>query len=167
MKADGSLKSLLQGVSQQPTRDRLPGQCTEQINMTSDPVRGLSRRGATDLVGQIGTADVLAYQNIALPDGRKVLLTIRSTGILAHDYNAVSIPVVHEDNLDYYTVAASYKWSSASYRGVTYLANNAKITAMRGDVSSYPNTVNRMGIFQVLGGQYGKKYSITDRKSVV
>lgn len=160
MKADGSLKSLLQGVSQQPVRDRLPGQCTEQINMTSDPVRGLSRRGGSDLVGVIGGNNVLAYQNIALPDGRKVLLTVRSTGILAHDYNAVSIPVVHEDNMDYYTVPDGTQWSSASYRGVTYLANNSKITAMRSDVASYPNTTTRMGIFQVLGGQYGKKYSI-------
>lgn len=48
-KVDGSLGSLVQGVSQQPARARLAGQSEEQINVTNDEVFGLSRRPATVL----------------------------------------------------------------------------------------------------------------------
>lgn len=44
MKVANSYASLLRGVSQQVPQDRADGQHTEQINMLSDPVNGLSRR---------------------------------------------------------------------------------------------------------------------------
>lgn len=44
MKAANSYGSLLRGVSQQVAQDRSDGQHTEQVNMLSDPVNGLSRR---------------------------------------------------------------------------------------------------------------------------
>jgi hypothetical protein len=44
MKVDGSLGSLVQGVSQQGPSERRLGQHTAQVNMRADPVRGLSRR---------------------------------------------------------------------------------------------------------------------------
>lgn len=44
MKAANSYASLLKGVSQQVPQDRTEGQHTEQINMLSDPVNGLTRR---------------------------------------------------------------------------------------------------------------------------
>ena len=44
MKVDGSIRSLIQGVSQQPARTRFPGQCTLQENCSSNPVEGLTRR---------------------------------------------------------------------------------------------------------------------------
>lgn len=43
-KVSGSYASVIQGVSQQVAQDRRPGQHWEQVNMISDPVRGLSRR---------------------------------------------------------------------------------------------------------------------------
>lgn len=44
MKVANSYASLLRGVSQQVPQDRTEGQHTEQVNMLSDPVNGLSRR---------------------------------------------------------------------------------------------------------------------------
>jgi len=55
MKVDGSLKSLIQGVSQQPPRSRLPGQCTLQENMSSNPVDGLTRRPPIDFIADLFT----------------------------------------------------------------------------------------------------------------
>lgn len=46
-KVSGAYKSLVRGVSQQVPEERLPGQHTEQVNMLSDPVRGLVRRPGT------------------------------------------------------------------------------------------------------------------------
>ena len=59
-RVDGSLGALLQGVSQQPVRQRLEGQVTDQINMTSDPVRMLHRRPPTQFLNRfnIGTVDI-------------------------------------------------------------------------------------------------------------
>lgn len=43
-RVDGSYQSVVGGVSEQVPQDRRPGQHHEQINMVSDPVRGLARR---------------------------------------------------------------------------------------------------------------------------
>lgn len=43
-KVAGSYESVVRGVSQQVPQDRRPGQHFEQVNMISDPVRGLARR---------------------------------------------------------------------------------------------------------------------------
>ena len=53
MKVDGSLRSLIQGVSQQPARTRLPGQCTAQDNMSSNPVTGLTRRPPMEEIAKL------------------------------------------------------------------------------------------------------------------
>lgn len=41
---EGTYDNLLQGISQQPNRDRLPGQCTDQLNLIPDPIDGLRDR---------------------------------------------------------------------------------------------------------------------------
>lgn len=46
-RVDGSLGTLLQGMSQQPDRERLQGQVHDLENMTSDPLRMLHRRPPT------------------------------------------------------------------------------------------------------------------------
>lgn len=55
MKTSGSMKSLLQGVSQQIAYERRSGQHTEQINMLPDPVQGLSRRWGSKWVAESTT----------------------------------------------------------------------------------------------------------------
>lgn len=58
MKANGSIASLVQGVSQQEPQDRRPGQHGEAINTIPDPVLGLARRHGTEWQAErIVTAD--------------------------------------------------------------------------------------------------------------
>lgn len=52
MKASGSYESIVRGVSQQVPQNRGPGQHTESINMIPDPVKGLSRRPGSTLLGE-------------------------------------------------------------------------------------------------------------------
>lgn len=59
MKVDGSVKSLVQGMSQQPRQMRLPGQCTLQENMSSDPLLGLIRRPPLEQHIALGTVSGL------------------------------------------------------------------------------------------------------------
>lgn len=49
----GSYESITRGVSQQVPQDRRAGQCTAQVNMISDPVRGLARRRGSVLMDEL------------------------------------------------------------------------------------------------------------------
>lgn len=49
----GSYESIIRGVSQQVPQDRRPGQHYEQVNMISDPVRGLARRHGSEMMSEI------------------------------------------------------------------------------------------------------------------
>lgn len=51
-KVSGSYRSLVRGVSQQDPSARLDGQHEEQVNMVSDPVRGLTRRQGTLMLSE-------------------------------------------------------------------------------------------------------------------
>lgn len=51
-KVSGSYESVVRGVSEQVPQDRLSGQHKEQVNMVSDPVRGLARRHGSELIAE-------------------------------------------------------------------------------------------------------------------
>src|SRR5690606_10104079 len=51
-KVSGSYPSVVMGVSQQVPQDRRPGQNFDQVNLISDPVRGLCRRHGSVLDGE-------------------------------------------------------------------------------------------------------------------
>lgn len=54
-KVRGSYKSLVRGVSEQVPHDRLDGQHYEQVNMLSDPIRGLVRRRGSRFLDKLAT----------------------------------------------------------------------------------------------------------------
>lgn len=55
-KYNGSIKNLLQGISQQPERERRPEQLKDQINCLSSVTRGLGKRPGTYLIDFLGDA---------------------------------------------------------------------------------------------------------------
>lgn len=62
-KRSGSYHSILRGVSQQPPEQRLPGQHSEQVNMMSDPVAGVTRRQGTTWVAETPLDDIGGVTN--------------------------------------------------------------------------------------------------------
>lgn len=67
MTVQATLGSMLQGVSQQPSRIRVLGQVSEQLNMYSDVAVGLTSRPATEVIGTLtNAASDLTYQNVSL-----------------------------------------------------------------------------------------------------
>lgn len=161
MKVDGSLKSLLQGVSQQPTRDRLPGQCTAQENMSSDPISGLTRRPPTDLVGSLGSSsDVRGWHNFETSDGRKFLAFFHDSVVDVFDLNAEQQAVTHASgSAAYIKLLGSMRFSTIEDE--TYVVNRTAVPTMTGAVPTYIGNGVGTGIIQVLGGAYARKYSIT------
>lgn len=164
MKVDGSLKSLLQGVSQQPARDRLPGQCTEQINMSSDPVAGLTKRPPTDLVSSLGDVGKCSWYKFETRDGKKWLAKFTSSpaDIEVTDLNGVPAPVsIGLSAKDYIFQFNSLRFTSIDE--TTYITNPDRIVGLEG--TGFPYYNNRAGgvkaaIVQILGGAYGRNFVI-------
>ena len=56
-KVSGSYESVVLGVSEQVPQDRRSGQHFEQVNMISDPVKGLARRHGSVMRDEVILAD--------------------------------------------------------------------------------------------------------------
>ncbi|QIG67217.1 tail tubular protein B [Rhizobium phage RHEph15] len=160
-KVDGSVKSLLQGVSQQPPRDRLPGQATLQENMSSDPITGLTRRPATDLVNKLLTsADIRGWHDFDTKDGNKFIAAFYSNTVKVFDLNGTEQTVTVDANAQaYISLAGELRFNTIE--NDTYVVNRSKTVAMTTLQRSYYNNENRqVFIIQVLGGQYGRVYNV-------
>lgn len=162
MKVDGSLGSLLQGVSQQAPRDRFDGQCSLQENMTSDPVKGLSRRPPTDLVGLLGSASsVLGWHNFQTRDGRKFLAMYKEGDVSVFDLNADAQTVTVDPLAVAYLTGTTNMRSLTDDQDSTVIVNPSVKTATTTSKPAYANTGARAAaVFQVLGGAYGATYTI-------
>lgn len=162
MKVDGSLKSLLQGVSQQPPRDRLAGQGTTQENMLSDPVSGLTRRPPTDLIGVLGPAtDVRGWHTFSARDGSKFLAWFHDDDVQVFDLNADEYPVTVAPVTVGYLSSSGTMRCATDEEDVTLVANQAVIPAMDPAIPSYYNRgVTNAAIIQILGGAYGRTYRV-------
>ena len=162
MKVDGSLKSLLQGVSQQPPRDRLPGQATLQDNMLSDPVSGLTRRPPTDLIGELGTAtEVRGWHTFNARDGNKFLAWFHDNDVQVFDLNATEYDVDIDAAAIPYLSAEGIMRAATDEEDVTLVANQAVVPLMDTATTSYYNRgITYAGMVQVLGGAYGRTYTV-------
>lgn len=162
MKIDGSLGSLLQGVSQQPARDRLNGQCTLQENMSSNVVEGLTRRPPTDLVGYLGSATViLGWHNFNTRDGNKFLGMFRDDTVQVFDLNAVAQTMTIDTDAVSYLAGTTNMRCSTDGLDNTTVVNPSVETAITTSKPVYLNTGNAAcAIVQILGAQYGKTYGI-------
>lgn len=161
-KVDGSLKSLLQGVSQQPARDRLPGQATLQDNFSSDPITGLTRRPATDLVNKLITsADVRGWHDFDTKDGQKFIAAFYGSTVKVFDLNGNERTVTIDSNATAY-LATVGELRASTIENDTYVVNRAKTVTMLPTVREYFNDKDRrqVCVIQVLGGQYGRNYTI-------
>lgn len=164
MLADGGAKSLLQGVSQQALAARLPGQLESQVNMHSAPIKGLSRRPGTSLVAKLGTfaSGHRAFGTLTTSTGGKYLAMFVPNSVSVFDLNGVN------KNCTIAAGAGAYIGTSGVLRVTSQeddaiVTNRSKVVAMKSDVKSYCNRGSGskpMGIIQILGGGYGRKYVI-------
>lgn len=169
MKADGGLRSLLQGVSQQPARDRLPGQGSVQENMSSDPITGLTRRPSTDLVGFLGSSsNVRGWHNFSTRDGGKFLSFFHDSTVDVFDLNTVAQTVVVDGAAAPYIALGGSMRFMTNEDDETIVANSAAVPAMTSSQVTYFNTpLHCCAIIQVLGGAYGKTSAVTLNGTVI
>lgn len=156
MKADGSLVSLIQGVSQQPSRSRLAGQCELQENCTSSEVDGLQRRPPFDWVASDGPdANITRWQDFVAANGNRYIagLGVNTLRIWTLDGDEESVNIVSGAA---YLSGAELRFESVD--DATFVLNTSRKVQMLGDLPIY----SRGGaLVWLLGGQYGRIYRMT------
>lgn len=162
---EGIYKSFLQGVSQQTPQERSEGQLGEQLNMLSDPVTGIRRRGGLKSLSTLA-APPSSYFEIVEYDGV-------AKGIII-DTNAGNAYILHNltDPSASSTLLYSPYFKTTSGKGAIktvtigndyYIVNTDKIPKLI-DSSSVPPTgldPRKHGYFSVRGSEFGKKFSIS------
>ena len=127
MSVSGTLGSLLQGVSQQPASIRNDGQVTEQINMVSDVVRGLTSRPSTELVAYNAVATAgLEFRNVTV-SGTRFQMGYKAGVLEVIDELGVNRTVTLDAGVSSYIGSAMEVYV---YDDVTYLLNRDKVTLM-------------------------------------
>ena len=161
---EGTIPSLLQGVSQQIPRERQPGQLGAQLNMLSDPVTGIRRRPpaynvvTTDL-DYSGEDKLFSAYIERGNDGRHLLIDTVSGRwmLLAKTTGAV----VSQGQNDYLKAAiGATSIQTASVGGLTYILNTEKqpVVARSNAGKVDPSTI---GFFLVTTGAANKTWSCT------
>ncbi len=157
MKVDGSIHSLIQGVSQQPPKVRLMGQCQLQENCSSNPIRGLTRRPGTKHVANL-TSIIGAPQfyDFSLHDIDYSMI-IMDTSIKIFDTSGTQYTTIVSSAAQTYIHSAT-SLQCVTINDVTYIANTSQVCAMESATKTYSAPA---AILSMIGGQYGVTYSCT------
>lgn len=159
---ESSFKSLLQGVSQQVPRERLPGQVSAQNNMLSDAVSNLRRRPGAEIVRSMVTptavsGKVMGWDTDIGGVKLKVLLDI-TTGTLSMlneaygDLQTLTSP---------YLIAADRKKIQATTVGEKMVLTNLGVKPTLGPTIASGLAPSRRGWFYIKAGAFSKAYTVT------
>lgn len=160
---EGVYKSLLQGVSQQTPQEREDGQLGAQLNMLSDPVTGLRRRGGVKLFAELPNLSASSYIRIVdLLGTRRIVLIDTTTGTLhvSSDFDAGSLTWQTAQN-DYFKAASKQSLRTTSVRGNFFIVNTEKVPTQ---VFSTSGTTaldpTKHGYFSIRSSSFNTTFSI-------
>ena len=161
---EGTIPSLLQGVSQQIPRERQPGQLGAQLNMLSDPVTSIRRRPpaynvvTTDL-DYSGDDKLFSAYIERGNDGRHLLIdTVSGRWMLLAKATGAVISQGQNDYLKASIGATSIQ--TASVGGLTYILNTEKQPVIARSNAGKQNPANA-GFIKILTGAFNKTYDFT------
>lgn len=160
---EGTIPSLLQGVSQQIPRERQPGQLGAQMNMLSDPVTSIRRRPpaynviTTDL--DYSGPDKLFTAYIERGnDGRHLLIDTVSGRWLLLGKNSGT--VVSQGQNDYLKASiGATSLQTASVGGLTYILNTEKQPVIARSNTGKQDPLNT-GFMYITSAAFNKVYDI-------
>lgn len=160
---EGVYKSLLQGVSQQTPQEREDGQLGEQVNMLSDPVTGLRRRGGTKFTQAIPYRSAKSYiQLVELGGEHRAVIIDTTTGQVSvvHDISNPDSP--RTDLQSNYFKANKGKASirSTVIRDKMYVVNTEKIPTILPTGNNAGKDPRKFGYFSVRASQFGQKFNV-------
>lgn len=183
MKVSGSFESLLRGVSEQAPNNRLPGQCTEQVNLIPDPVHGLTRRHGSTFLAEATIddylptfeADLRAYRSFSYEhNGESYDLLIRTKarppGGPTYAYPVI---VYKRSTAEFLPVEVGWDtaWSTGGVSAVTAIgkyvvfAGNT-VTPGATSVDKWGDSANQaLSALWIRGGAYARTFTVRATKT--
>lgn len=157
----------IQGVSQQPDRIRLEGQCTLQENYIPDVVKGLTKRSSTYFVNKIADAPISEKAKFHSYDrgDESYFMYISPNDGAIRIFNEKGEPQVVDTTNDYLRVPEP--WKDLDMRTIgdyTFITNKLQPVLMSSEKSP-PRTTT--GIVYCQYATYGKTYKIITNGSVI
>lgn len=150
----------IQGVSQQPDRIRLEGQCTLQENYIPDVVKGLTKRSSTYFVNKIADAPISEKAKFHSYDrgDESYFMYISPNDGAIQIFNEKGEPQVVDTTNDYLRVPEP--WKDLDMRTIgdyTFITNKLQPVLMSSEKSPPKSTT---GIVYCQYATYGKTYKI-------
>lgn len=160
---DSSIKSLLQGVSQQVPSERLDGQVSAQLNMLSDPVQGMRRRpGLRLLQGSVltglgGTETIFCTSADVGDDTVHIIVNVLTGNLRIYNSNWA---LITESTLTYLVADSASQLYTASLRGQLYICNKAILPTKVTDKTGFQDP-DRTGFVYIKSTSYSKVFNVT------
>ena len=150
----------IQGVSQQPDRIRLEGQCTLQENYIPDVVKGLTKRPSTYLVGKIADHSISSFSKFHAYDrgDESYFMCVEPMTNTVKVFNSEGEPQVVDGTVPY--IESMEPWKQLDMRTIgdfTFITNKTVPVRMSNEKSPAQST---MGIVYCQYATYGKTYKI-------
>lgn len=159
-RVDGSLDSLLQGVSQQSPAVRSEGQCRLQENMSNDPVLGLCRRQPTLFLHDLfnNATREWSFRFIAINATQQFVLAYKAGGlrlfnVLTGEEESITVA---DGALDYLTGA---RVSFVTIDQKTFICDSSTITGMLPDTTGVLD--QGKVLVQVMGASFSRDLKLT------
>ena len=159
---EGSYKSLLQGVSQQVPRERLPGQVSAQNNMLSDAVSNLRRRPGAEIVRSISTPTAVSGKVVGWDTDiggvkLKVLLNIVDGTLTMLNGNYANVQTLTNS----YLIASERTRIQATTVGERMVLVNLGVKPTAGAALASGLAPTLRGWFYIKAGSFSKAYTVS------
>ena len=161
---EGVYKSLLQGVSQQTPQEREDGQLGAQVNMLSDPVTGLRRRGGVKYIQNIHNHSAGSYiQLVEVGGEHRAVIVDPFTGnvTVVHDIsNPVSTKTILQSNY-FKAIKGKTSLRSTVIRDKMYIVNTEHIPEIQSSTQNTGKDPRKFGYFSIRASQFGQTFNVT------
>lgn len=161
---DGVIPSLLQGVSQQIPRERLPGQVGAQQNMVSDLVTGIRRRPGIQHIRTLALIDNVSTDSV---QSKYIELDTSGWHVYLNAYGGTLTAVssdfltVHSATHPYFKAADGLASTLCTVADGDYLwVLNKGVKPTLGSVDTHKQNPARSGFAYVRTGAFSKSYTV-------
>lgn len=180
----GSYESVVRGVSEQSPQDRRSGQMWEQVNMISDPVRGLVRRHGSQYQNSFRLGDDIPDRYALNQDATKYKSQAYYCGgreleiIYRNDPSALGLPPLicyDKTNMKFLSVRGEgIIWDYLNNYGISSMVNIGKFMFIGAkkypgdwtinDHREFKDTSAKLGCIWIRQGNYSRTYKIVCTK---
>lgn len=156
---EGVYKSLIQGVSQQTPQEREDGQLGEQINMLSDAVTGLRRRGGVKLAAILAGTSTASYLRVTAIAGNTYITAVDTTTGTLRVYDFLGT-VLATYTSAYLLAAGKASIRSTVSRDNFFVLNTEKIPS-KVLTGGSPMNPKDYGYFSIRSSTFSKSFTVS------